>query len=418
MTISPIRKRQLNAFARRYGTWPKQITLMLLCGCFATALFLSSFGIMGNIQILRLYFYLRGPVTPPEDVVIVAIDDRSFRELGASTSYPLPRRHLATSVEAIVDAKPTMFLVDMKFPDDRVFDEASDLRLAEAFRKVPTTIWSGREDDRPGTEPLPSGEHFRRAAKMELDMFIEGGQGYLFGASDSDSRKAKLTRDPVGPSSSTEIKESLRERSPIGYALVELGGYSIVPPTADSFINFYGPSKSIQYISAVDLIKGDVERAKDLIRGKVVLLGYLSKQYMKGILNRDEFVVPADRNGMFGVEIHSHLVANLLHNHWIARMDPADELTFIVIFVIAFVSAAVRKAVPTVIGFVILTPLLLLGIGYFAFVYLRFYIPGIPIIAVMAYLITAPSIIHFLLRSQRFNRYLNKQMKIETEHEI
>lgn len=381
-------------------------------------LFLSSFGMMGNIQVLRLYFLLRGPVAPPDDVVIVAIDDRSFRELEASTSYPLPRRYLATSVEAIVEAKPKMLFVDMKFPDDRVFDEASDLRLAEAFAKAPTTIWSGKEDDLPGTEPLPSGEHFRHAAKMELDMFIEGGQGYLFGASDSDSRKIKLSRDPVMPSSPPEIKKLLRERSQIGYALVELGGYSIVPPTTDSFINFYGPSKSIRYVSAVDLIKGDVGKAKELIRGKVVLLGYLSKQYMKGILNRDEFVVPADRFGMFGVEIHSHLVANLLHNHWIARMDPADELSFVAIFVIAFIAAAARKPTPSVIGFVILTPLLLLGVGYLAFVYLRFYIPGIPIIALMAYLITAPSIIHFLLRSQRFNRYINKQMKIETEHEI
>lgn len=418
MALSPIRKRQLNALIRRYGTWPKQVFLIVTYLLLASLLYLSSFGIMGNIQVLRFYFFLRGTVTPPEEVVIVAIDDRSFKELDASTSYPLPRRYLATSIEAIVDAEPRVFFVDMKFPDDRIFDEASDLRMAAAFAKAPTTIWSGREDDKPETEQLPSGEHFRKAAKMELDMLIEGGQGYLFAASDSDSRKIKLSRDPIGPSSSQQIKEALRQRSPIGHALVELGGYSILPPTTDSFINFYGPSKTIPYISAVDLIKGDVEKAKDQIRGKIVLLGYLSKQYMKGILNRDEFFVPSDRRGMFGVEIHSNLVANLLHNHWIARMNPANELSFVVIFTIAFVAAAIRKPVPSVIGFLILTPVLLLGIGYFAFVYFRFYIPGIPVIAVMAYLITAPSIIHFLLRSQRFNRYLNKQMKIDTEHEI
>ncbi|XZE19213.1 CHASE2 domain-containing protein [Pirellulaceae bacterium SH449] len=418
MGLSAIRRKQINTLLRRYGSFPRQVSLTLILSWLAAVLYHSSVGTMGNIQTLRLFFFLRGPIAPPEDVVIVAVDDKSFKELAASTSYPLPRRYLATALDSIVEASPRTLVVDGKFPDDRVYDVDSDERIAEAFAKLPTTIWKGRDDDRPDTEVLPSGEHFRKAAKMELDMFITGAQGYLFGASDSTGRFLKNPRDPVTPTSSLEAKQRLKAMSTIGYALVELGGYSIVPPTANSFINFYGASKSIPYVSLVDLIMGDIEAAKAKISGKVVLFGYLSKQYMKGILNRDEFVVPSDPSGMFGVEIHSHLVGNLIHQQWIDRMRPRNEVLFVVLLTIAFAAAALRKPTPSVIGFILLTPLVLLAIGYFSFVYFRFFIPGIPIIALMSYLITAPSIIHFLLRSQRFNNYLNKQLKIETEQEI
>ncbi|XZE20327.1 CHASE2 domain-containing protein [Pirellulaceae bacterium SH449] len=386
---------------------------------FAALLYLTSAGSMTNIQLVRLYFALRGTITPPEDVVIIAIDDRSYGELNAPTTYPLPRRYLASVSEVIADANPRVFFADLKFPDDREYDAESDDRIVTAFARMPTTIWTGREDNKPETIPLPSGSHFRRAAKMELDMFIEGSHGYLFGAGNRRSSEISFpSYTPITRESPVKLKEMLRLRSPICHALVELGGYSIKPPAASSFINFYGPSKTIPYISFVDLISSDTQALQEKIRGKVVLMGYLSKQYMKGILNRDEFFVPSDKNGMFGVEIHGHLIANLIHNHTITRMDLLDELIFVGVAIFLFAAAALRKPTPSVIGFILLTPLVLLAIGYFSFVYFRFFIPGIPIITFMSYLITAPSIIHFLLRSQRFNNYLNKQLKIETEQEI
>lgn len=416
--ISPIRKRQFNRLVRRYGSLPKQVFIVLMLTSLGGLLYCTSFGASSNIQIERLFFSLRGPISPPKDVIIVAIDDRSYKELDASTSYPLPRKYLATGIESIVDSNPRVLFADLKFPDDRVYDADSDRRIVDALTRAPTTIWTGREDDRPETEVVPSGAHFRAAAKLELDMFIEGSHGYLYGASDSSTQRISLPSGPIGKHSAGDLKKKLKARSPIGNALVELGGYSIVPPAANALINFYGPSKTVPYVSIADLIKGDVSTTKQKIANKVVLIGYLSKQFMKGILNRDEFMVPSDPSGMFGVEVHSHLIGNLIENSWILRLDPVDEILFVGLFTFIFAAAAVKKATPAVVGFVFLTPIFLLGIGYFAFFHFRFFVPGIAVIATMAYLITAPSIIHFMLRSQRFNRYINKQMKIETEHEI
>ena len=76
-------------------------------------------GLTLEMQVLNTFFELRGNRPPPEDVVIVSIDDRGYKILEASTNYPLPRREIATAIEAIALVSPRPLIPAAKILAER-----------------------------------------------------------------------------------------------------------------------------------------------------------------------------------------------------------------------------------------------------------------------------------------------------------
>ncbi|MBX3540150.1 MAG: adenylate/guanylate cyclase domain-containing protein [Chelatococcus sp.] len=72
---------------------------------------------------------------PPPEVVIVAIDDETVRQMGA---YPLPREKLAALVDAIARREPKALAIDLLFVDSS--PPGQDLALARALGQLPTVI--------------------------------------------------------------------------------------------------------------------------------------------------------------------------------------------------------------------------------------------------------------------------------------
>ncbi|MFC6742874.1 CHASE2 domain-containing protein [Methylobacterium tardum] len=79
---------------------------------------------------------LAGPRTPPNDVVIVAIDDAIVRREGG---FPVSRATMARLIEAIATAQPRALAVDVLFLEDGRQPEA-DRALAAALRKLPAVL--------------------------------------------------------------------------------------------------------------------------------------------------------------------------------------------------------------------------------------------------------------------------------------
>ena len=127
-----------------------------------------------DLAVLTNFFQTRSPLPPPNDVVIVAIDDRTYHLLEASLKFPLHRRDIATAFERIEEARPRVMILDVKFPDERTIDPDADRRIAAAISKMPSTIWSGRSARNQSGEVFPSAEIFRKAARLELIMFKHG----------------------------------------------------------------------------------------------------------------------------------------------------------------------------------------------------------------------------------------------------
>jgi signal transduction histidine kinase/CHASE2 domain-containing sensor protein len=77
----------------------------------------------------------RGPLPPPDDIVIVAVDEPSIARFGR---FPWARSLTARALEAISRAQPKAVAVDILYTEPT--DDAEDAALAEAIRRAGNTV--------------------------------------------------------------------------------------------------------------------------------------------------------------------------------------------------------------------------------------------------------------------------------------
>jgi len=164
-------------------------------------------------------------------------------------------------------------------------------------------------------------------------------------------------------------------------------GYYRVIPKYDArsmLLNYYGPNKTIQYISFSQVIDDASFKTRDeldigedlnlfdestaeLFRGKVVLIGSVMPE------ERDQHSVPiknADGTSfMNGVEIHATAIENVLDQDYITVADRSTEIALVVLVsIIAFIGLLrikqikVRYAALTEVAAVIIVLLLIFGV--------------------------------------------------------
>jgi len=73
------------------------------------------------------------------------------------------------------------------------------------------------------------------------------------------------------------------------------------------------------------LIAGDIDTAKKKLENKIVLLGYQSIHFAKATSNKDEFLVTASSDTMYGVAIHGNMIGNLIEERWLQRSSTKIE---------------------------------------------------------------------------------------------
>ncbi|MCW5730087.1 MAG: adenylate/guanylate cyclase domain-containing protein [Alphaproteobacteria bacterium] len=120
--------------------------------------FIATLGVMGGFLFLRdlppfstlegqtltWRFRLRGPMPPPPDVAIVAVDDRS---IAALRGWPLARRHFADAIETLNRAGARavaldFLLLDREQPSDGLTLTPGDALLRDALERHRRTVLS------------------------------------------------------------------------------------------------------------------------------------------------------------------------------------------------------------------------------------------------------------------------------------
>lgn len=102
---------------------------------------------------LRALFAMRGPQLPPEDVIVVAIDQQSAQKLGLSSKPNLwPRRLHAELIARLAAAGAKMIAFDLIF-ETPSSDENGDQALAAAMRKASNVLLVAASTD---SETSPS----------------------------------------------------------------------------------------------------------------------------------------------------------------------------------------------------------------------------------------------------------------------
>lgn len=318
-------------------------------------------------QTLDWRFRLRGPLPPPPEVAIIAIDDAT---VAAVNGWPLPRRVLADAVTRLRQAGAAVIGVDLLLvqaepPFDGIVLSPGDRQLHDALRQAGNVVLTfaftfdpaqpadaevaaalERAGFRVVERPPDAGEpSLIDAAGALLPLGPFGDVATIGHANAPVDRDGALRQLPaalalggiVAPAFPVEIARrflglpqgdvrlSVGRSLHLGTLEIGLDGRSRLP------LNFYGPSGTVETYSFVDLIEGRI--APERMAGRIVLIGAAA------LGTGDTFVTPFSRN-LRGVEVMATAVGNLLAGSGLRRDDAVAGWDLAAILGLGFVAFA------------------------------------------------------------------------------
>lgn len=281
---------------------------------------------------------------PQSDIVIVAIDEESLRQIGR---FPWSRAVHATLIEKLAseDAKVIAFDVVLTEADAR--DPNADRVLGEAVRKngrVILPVGKRVVDGELSGDVLPAAPFATAAAMLaqidaELDrdgivrsVYLRAGAGEA--RYPSLAVAMLMLADPVRWSTSRLLPG-------VANPLPTSPGQHLV---RDNFyrIPFAGPPRHYKTISYVDVLRGDF--SPQAFSGKFVLVGSTAS----GL--RDEFPTPVSgqASAMPGIEIHANILQGLREGIDIRTASVgqtgAITVTFLIVLMLAYLWLSPRQS--------------------------------------------------------------------------
>jgi signal transduction histidine kinase/CHASE2 domain-containing sensor protein len=314
-----------------------------------------------NAASLNMLFRLRGTLPPPDDIIIVAIDDPSLQRIG---NWPWPRSVMAEVIDKLSGAKPRAVGLDVIYAEPS--NPANDQRLAEAIKRNGRVILPAQLPDLE-----PEADEHQTAASWLLPLPEIGAAaasiGHAHAAPDVDGilRSIQLSKADNRANRlwafGLEVVR-VAEQIPAGGfeeqpGALRFGPYHISVLDADSgpeipgvtivrsnemLINYIGPTRSFRYYSIADVQSGNVPPAT--FANKIVLIGAVAQSMGDTRISPYMSYGGAERQsgqGMPGIEVHANVI-NTIRNHlW---LKPVPEwLSFVLaLAVILFVTLVIK----------------------------------------------------------------------------
>ncbi|MFP5502403.1 MAG: CHASE2 domain-containing protein [Candidatus Sericytochromatia bacterium] len=256
-------------------------------------------------------FTWRGELTPPAEVVIVAIDEPTMEAL---ETWPIPRSLYGHLIDGLLGSGASVVGLDITFPQAQ-FPE-NDEAFEAALRRHPGKVVLAAN-----FQPVANGTHqgeqlvlpykpFREAAAfgvVNLD-FDENGGIHRF----------RPVREGVDP----EDLGALKDYESFDVAIARRHAPDRLPDWAEAeeqrLINYTGPAGHVETVSMATVLEAVFHGDRELLSrfdGKIVLLGATAVRL------QDQYLTPfAAATYMPGVEIHANVLGTLL------RDDPVREV--------------------------------------------------------------------------------------------
>lgn len=346
--------------------------------------------------LLDLRITLAGERPAPENITIVAIDDRTVSEVG---TYPLDRKTLAELVTGIREAGAAAIAIDILLSGEST--ETDDAALAATLESLPAVIAAAaRVADAQQTasavpvvrEALAPDPRFAEAATVGLVNIVTDDGGtprhipLLF-----------LSGSGLQPSFGLKALELASGRTP---SLTEEGvriGDRVQPLDLGWHLalNYYGPAETVETISAARLLDGD---PVDL-RGRLAVLGVTATAV------GDRFATPFDPV-MPGVEIQATGIANLLDGSALLRTGAirlTDAAAALAITLLGLAAIAFLPLAPAVFFYIALLT------GWLALTMILFG-QGQWMNAALPFAASLPPVIALLLSRQVFERLRSQKL--------
>lgn len=291
-------------------------------------------------------FRVRGPVKPSQDVVVVAVDHKSIKEVGR---WPWSREVTARLIENLASYGAKVTALDIVFSEPQ--NSQSDAALAAAISRSGNVVmgYFFRDEEQAidpvaqlqletakvklvrvaeGVESIPLSEY--RSVDVNLARLGKGARdfGFFNARPDGDGLYRRsllllLYNGDIYPSLAMKAlrqyldSEIMLEVKSWGVDAVQIGSLR-VPAREDGTmaLNFYGPAGAFRTVSAVDVIKKRL--APGALRGAIAFVGATEI----GIF--DIRPTPFDPTQP-GVELHATVAANALERRFL-RYDGTTQM--------------------------------------------------------------------------------------------
>ncbi len=285
-------------------------------------------------QMQSLFFELRGPVVPPDDVVILAIDDDSlaqgqyyledpdrYASLRPIESWPWRREAYAIAIKRLIESGAKAVAIDVVFPLPSYYGQADDEAFTEVLERYGEQVVLAAQYN---TIMLAQGPVLK--ASLPLDQFQNAGVqigfinfhkelnrqqihrlGQVFlrsqeeNTADLSSASATIS-DDESPSFSSFAQATLKAAEE---------SYNTAP---QENIFFYGPNKTFKHVPFWHVLDDDPWQNQlgsgDFFKGKTVVIGSTAK------MHHDSHPAPFSESllypqSMAGVEILANTIATL-----------------------------------------------------------------------------------------------------------
>ena len=270
-------------FRRRRLRLSLLLGVAVLAGALALTLRATDWLSAMELDTVDARFSVRGDHPAPRDMIIVAFDDRSLRELRLQPAT-IPRTLHARVLDRLRSAGPALIAYDWRFIGRR--GPREDRALIEAISRArPVLLGTHAVEGSPLRVPAGVRDPSRLGAYL-------GGVEIL---TDEDGlvRSTPYFRTP--PQAFSVVGAELMQDRP-----VDLGEFD----DGAAWIDFSGPPGSFRQVSLSRVVRGEVPPAA--FKDKLVLVGATSPDF------RDSFVTPMSADPMPGVEIHANSIATIL----------------------------------------------------------------------------------------------------------
>jgi adenylate cyclase len=305
---------------------------------------------------IDLRFWLRGPQSPQNPIILVVADEDSFQMLANLRGENIrawPRARWAQVLEIISKENPRVIGVDIAF-DTPGWDENGDQALAAALANAPDTVLVAhfKQDE----SPIGILRSFRPPQESLMKAASAVGVTSLAADADGVYRRATL----LWPWSDGQLPS-------FGLAVATLyNGVPVNVPRANLDtgltlgINFRGPEGTFRTLPLYRVLDGSLPPGT--FNDAIVLIGYTT------IIEQDRHPAPfATQSQLPGVEIQANAIDTLLAGNWLQHPPRWASL---LIVALAGILALALTSLPRAnfgLGLFTLAILLYLAAGQVAF---------------------------------------------------
>jgi CHASE2 domain-containing sensor protein/tRNA A-37 threonylcarbamoyl transferase component Bud32 len=374
----------------------------LLTGASAMGAALLSASGWGWVQLMEsqanaTFFQLRGSMVPPEDIVILAIDDQSisvpeqyyktdprqYAYLEPLKSFPYKRAAYAQIITNLMEAGVRSVALDVVFDTPSSYGSADDRQFQAALQKYGSkvtlaAVYENFETHQGSFVQLTQPQEMFRTGSTTI-----GSVNFPVEVDGKIHRFAKAFSKSLAQEDVVTTKLPSFEEAVLGAAEVK---YS--PPKGDR-IYFFGTGGTFEtiplwYVLDPENWNGYLQQGK-VFKNKIVLIGATAK------LSQDYHPVAISQNGlnperMAGVEIHANAIATLMTGKAIAPAinSPVLQGLFVLVLVggTAFIVTRTKQGIKRFLLSLVLVSIWG-GISYGSFIYGQLIFPTvIPMMAI------------------------------------